>query len=146
MQPRNEEPTPSYRLAAEVPAGYTPESAGPTEASGSIEGRLLRMLFKAFGNPRVQIILWNGEAVCTSAEPPVANMHIADRATLVRLCADPDVQFGEGYSAGNDRGRRRSRAVDRGTLSRRRRPVGKQCNLAGSANRTCGCIVARRTR
>ena len=58
------------------------------------------MLLTAFGNPRVQIILWNGEAVCTSAEPPVANMRIADRATLVRLCADPDLQFGEGYSAG----------------------------------------------
>jgi cyclopropane-fatty-acyl-phospholipid synthase len=100
MQSRNEEPETSYRLAAEFPAGYTPESAGPTEASGSMEARLLRMLLTAFGNPRVQIILWNGEAVCTSAEPPVANMRIADRATLVRLCADPDLQFGEGYSAG----------------------------------------------
>jgi cyclopropane-fatty-acyl-phospholipid synthase len=100
MQSGNEESTPSYRLATEVPAGFTPDSAGPAEASGSLEGRLLRMLLTAFGNPRVQIILWNGEAICTSAEPPVANMRIADRATLVRLCSDPDLQFGEGYSAG----------------------------------------------
>ena len=27
-------------------------------------------------------------------------MHIADRRTLVRLCMDPDMEFGELYSAG----------------------------------------------
>jgi cyclopropane-fatty-acyl-phospholipid synthase len=64
-----------------------------------VEGRLLRTLLAAFGNPPLEIVLWNGERVRSAADP-VASMHVADRGTLLRLCADPDLQFGEGYAAG----------------------------------------------
>ena len=102
MQTGNEGPNTSFRVAADAPAGYA--QGGPRRSGsarpGSVEGRLLRMLLNVFGDPRVRMVLWNGDAVCTSAEPPVATMHIADRPTLIRLCADPDLQFGESYSAG----------------------------------------------
>jgi cyclopropane-fatty-acyl-phospholipid synthase len=65
-----------------------------------METRLIRALLEAFGDPRVEIVLWNGARVSTANSDPVASLHIADRATLVRLCADPDLQFGEGYSNG----------------------------------------------
>jgi cyclopropane-fatty-acyl-phospholipid synthase len=101
MQSRDEEPTTSFRLATDAPAGYARDAAeADGGAASSLEGRLLRMLLNVFGDPRIQIILWNGEAISTCAEPPIASMRIADRATLIRLCMDPDVQFGEGYSAG----------------------------------------------
>lgn len=61
--------------------------------------RLLRALLQAFGNPRIAVVLWSGERIASSDEA-VATLRIADRATLVRLCTDPDVQFGDAYSAG----------------------------------------------
>jgi cyclopropane-fatty-acyl-phospholipid synthase len=64
----------------------------------SLEGRMLRALLHAFGDPPVQIALWNGERV--GAAEPVATLHVPNRSTLVRLCRDPDLQFGELYSAG----------------------------------------------
>ena len=105
MHTGNEGSGSSFRVAAEASAGYA--QGGPGRAGavrpGSVEGRLLRMLLKVFGDPRVRIVLWNGDSVCTSTEPPVASLHIADRPTLIRLCSDPDVQFGEGYSDGSIR-------------------------------------------
>lgn len=65
-----------------------------------METRLIRALLTAFGNPRAEIVLWNGERIGPPDGNPVASLHLADRATLIRLCADPDVQFGEGYSGG----------------------------------------------
>jgi cyclopropane-fatty-acyl-phospholipid synthase len=80
-------------VAAPAPA------ARPDLSHLSVEGRLVRTLLAAFGNPRLEIVLWNGDRV-RSTQQPIASLHVADRATLVRLCADPDLQFGEGYSAG----------------------------------------------
>lgn len=59
---------------------------------------MLRALGHAFGDPPVQLAIWNGERV--GPENAVATIHIPDRATLVRLCGDPDLQFGELYSVG----------------------------------------------
>ncbi|HLS80058.1 MAG TPA: cyclopropane-fatty-acyl-phospholipid synthase family protein [Steroidobacter sp.] len=87
-------------LAAESASGYAGEGVAVAQ-SASLEGRMLRLLLSAFGDPRVRIVLWNGESICTSPETPVATVRLANRATLLRLCADPDVQFGEGYSAGD---------------------------------------------
>jgi cyclopropane-fatty-acyl-phospholipid synthase len=71
-----------------------------TEAPRSIEGKLIRNLLALFGNPRVQIMLSTGEVVGSTEVPAVVRVRVADRATLVKLCADPDMQFGEAYSAG----------------------------------------------
>ncbi|MBL8265167.1 SAM-dependent methyltransferase [Steroidobacter sp.] len=102
MQTSRERPLTTFRVADQAPPGSARrESAQPAPASQSrsLEGRMLQALFHAFGDPPVEFALWNGERVRTDTEP-VATMHIPDRATLVRLCRDPDMQFGELYSDG----------------------------------------------
>ncbi|WP_206606178.1 SAM-dependent methyltransferase [Steroidobacter cummioxidans] len=93
----------TYRVADNAPPGPARRDSSaqpvPTPRT-SLEGRMLRALLHAFGDPPVQIALWNGERVQTSVTEAVATLHIPDRATLVRLCRDPDVQFGELYSVG----------------------------------------------
>ena len=102
MQTSQERPTTTFRVADSAPSGSmrrdsSAHPAPPSEAQ-SLEGRMLRALLHAFGDPPVQFALWNGERV--GAVEPVATLHIPDRSTLVRLCRDPDLQFGELYSIG----------------------------------------------
>ncbi len=62
--------------------------------------RLLQWLLKAMGNPPVRFILWNGEEVYGSEDPPIAQVYIGDRAALLRLATNPDLNFGDIYSSG----------------------------------------------
>lgn len=104
MQTANESAarsSPATRSPAD--ASRTPvlrTSAVMDDTRGSLEGRLISRLLEAFGNPRIGFVLWNGERIANADVPPVATLHLSDRTTLLRLLADPDVQFGEAYSAG----------------------------------------------
>lgn len=104
MQTSHERPISTFRVANDAPRSSTRQEASslPTSASRprSLEGRLLGALLHAFGDPPVQFALWNGERIGSVAGDPVATLHIPDKGTLMRLCADPDMQFGELYSAG----------------------------------------------
>src|SRR5262249_48118943 len=82
-----------------TPGAQEPQVVGTalTRKPLSLESRLIRSMLSTFGNPRVRIVLWNGDEISTSDEAPVLTAKIADRATLLKLCADPDLQFGEGY-------------------------------------------------
>ena len=79
---------------------YEPPQAVADDARYSMETRLIRTLMHAFGNPPIAFALWNGDRIAPLGSAPVATLRIADRRTLLRLCTDPDVQFGELYSAG----------------------------------------------
>jgi cyclopropane-fatty-acyl-phospholipid synthase len=94
--------TSTYRVAnpSAVAARPGPAPAPDGSRSRSMEGRMLRALLHAFGDPPIQFALWNGDHVMGGVGEPVATMHIPDRRTLVRLCMDPDMEFGELYSAG----------------------------------------------
>jgi len=74
----------------------------PLERKGrSVEGRLLSRLLAFLGDPPLEFVLWTGESVRPAvAADPVASLHIADRAALFGLLADPQVRFGESYSDG----------------------------------------------
>jgi cyclopropane-fatty-acyl-phospholipid synthase len=74
----------------------------PLERQGrSVEGRLLSRLLAFLGDPALEFVLWTGESVRPAAvADPVASLHIADRAALFGLLADPQVRFGESYSDG----------------------------------------------
>jgi len=82
----------------EVQDRYPDPEAG--QRRPSVSGRILLSLLQAFGNPRVEIELWDGERIHCGDAAPAATLRIADRATLLRLCADPDIQFAEAYSDG----------------------------------------------
>lgn len=103
MQTSEQRPMTTFRVANDAPhSSARQDSAPPAPAShaSSLEGRMLQALLHAFGDPPVQFALWNGDRVWSGTDEPVATLHIPDKATLLRLCADPDMQFGELYSVG----------------------------------------------
>jgi cyclopropane-fatty-acyl-phospholipid synthase len=69
-------------------------------APKSIDGRLLRYMMRTLGDPPVQVSLWNGETVSPACGDPMAHVRIANRASLVKLLADPEFQFGECFCDG----------------------------------------------
>src|SRR5262245_17675954 len=102
MQTTDQASSSATRVASDAHSAYAPlhDSAATSDSRPSAGARLIRKLMSAFGNPRVQFVLWNGERVSPPGVVPVVSIHLHDRATLLRLCADPDLQFGELYSAG----------------------------------------------
>ncbi len=69
----------------------------------SLEARLLQYLLHTLGDPPIRFILWNGESVtagANNASQLVGGLRIADRATLLKLVLNPNLYFGEAYSAG----------------------------------------------
>lgn len=75
-------------------------SAGPASEPASAGGKLLRKLLEAFGNPPVEVVLWDGERVAAPGIQPVATVRIADRGVPLALMRDPQVRFGDLYSEG----------------------------------------------
>ena len=72
-------------------------------ASGSLhplEKRLLCGALDLMGFMPVCFVLWDGQEVAPSTAPPIARILVGDRDALLRLIANPDLQFGELYGAG----------------------------------------------
>ena len=65
----------------------------------SLEKRLLRMILRRLVKP-VRVVLWNGEEISESIDPPSARITVRDEATLWGLILNPDLHFGEAYSKG----------------------------------------------
>jgi len=80
-----------------------PLQYGPGRATGNVhalEKELLRKTLDLIGFLPVCFVLWDGQEVAPSTAPPVARILVRDRDALLRLIANPDLQFGEMYSAG----------------------------------------------
>jgi cyclopropane-fatty-acyl-phospholipid synthase len=73
-------------------------ASGPTP--GSFGGRLLRRLLSELGDPPVEFILWSGERIAPASSTPAIKIRVHDRATLLRVVRDPQVQFGDAYADG----------------------------------------------
>lgn len=68
---------------------------------GTIGARLLRRLLKRLGNPPVEFLLgWTGERIAPDGIRPQNRVRISDRRTMVGLIANPQLRFGDAYSAG----------------------------------------------
>jgi cyclopropane-fatty-acyl-phospholipid synthase len=61
---------------------------------------LLRALLKGVGSPAVGAALWDGQDLTAGSGAPF-RVIIHNRATLLRLIANPLLNFGDDYSAGN---------------------------------------------
>lgn len=70
------------------------------ESRHSIVGALMQRFLAALGNPPVGFVLPGGETVGTARADLVARLHFRDRATALRLIADPHLHFGDAYSDG----------------------------------------------
>ena len=82
---------------------HVPLLYGPGRANGNVhalEKELLRKTLDLIGFLPVCFVLWDGQEVAPSTAPPVARILVRDRDALLRLIANPDLQFGEMYSAG----------------------------------------------
>ena len=72
----------------------------PLAPPGSIDGRLVRYLLRSLGDPPLGVSLWNGETFSPEAGAAVAQVRITNRASLLKLLADPEFQFGECFCDG----------------------------------------------
>ena len=76
---------------------------GNGNSRGSVhpmEKGLLAKTLDLIGFLPVSLALWDGQEIGRSTVAPVARILIRDRGALLRLIANPDLQFGEMYSAG----------------------------------------------
>ena len=64
-----------------------------------VEKLLVARAMRAFGNPPVEVVLWDGQEITGHQENTVARVLIRDRGALFQLFADPELYFGELYSA-----------------------------------------------
>ena len=60
----------------------------------------LRQILAILGNPHLRLILWNGEEMNPASGQAVATVILRDRSVLLKILANPDLGFGDGYSAG----------------------------------------------
>jgi cyclopropane-fatty-acyl-phospholipid synthase len=63
------------------------------------EKLLLARMMRAIGNPQLQIVLWDGQVISNHENKPITRVLIHDRGALLKLIADPELNFGEMYSA-----------------------------------------------
>jgi len=63
------------------------------------EKYLLEKMMRAIGDPPVQVVLWNGHEIQNSKGIMGAKVFISDRSALLKLVLDPELNFGELYSA-----------------------------------------------
>lgn len=71
-----------------------------TGRSWPFERWLLSQVLSACGNPPVRILLWDGTAIASNNGESTGSVTIRDRSTLWKLMLDPNVTFGDAYSAG----------------------------------------------
>jgi cyclopropane-fatty-acyl-phospholipid synthase len=86
--------------------GFTdfPDSAAsrapPRLAPSSLEARVLRRLLAKVGDPAIEFVLWNGEHLAPTGCAPIVRVRIHERRTLFALLRNPQLEFGDAYSAG----------------------------------------------
>jgi cyclopropane-fatty-acyl-phospholipid synthase len=68
--------------------------------SRAFDAMLVRLLLKGFSGVPLGFALWDGTRLPSDTARPVVWIHIHDRQSLLRLALNPDLQFGELYSAG----------------------------------------------
>jgi cyclopropane-fatty-acyl-phospholipid synthase len=83
------------------PAGTTlsGERRRATGVVFPLERFLVAKMLHAFGDPPIDILLWNRQTIPSRSGNAVASVLIRDRGALFKLVADPELNFGELYSA-----------------------------------------------
>jgi cyclopropane-fatty-acyl-phospholipid synthase len=93
--PPAESPSETRSLSSNASAAASSPAAAP-----SFKGRLVARLLRTFGDPPVELVLWNGERIAPPRLRPVATVRLADRGVLLALVRDPQLAFGDLYSEG----------------------------------------------
>jgi cyclopropane-fatty-acyl-phospholipid synthase len=80
-----------------------PQATGRSAAGGSsrpLDHWLVRRMLAWMHEPPVVVRLWDGTEIRPSTPAPEATMEIRDRGALLALVLNPDLNFGDLYSAG----------------------------------------------
>jgi cyclopropane-fatty-acyl-phospholipid synthase len=79
-----------------------PAKAGDSTFSSvtALERGIARHLLASHCDPRVRLVLWNGEELASSDVPPMARVVLRDRALLRELILHPEVGLGDAYASG----------------------------------------------
>lgn len=76
-------------------------SASPAQDHPSrFDAWLLRRLYSSLGNPQIRITLENSLQLSPQGAYPIATIVIQDRRTLLQMLLDPQLGFGDAYTAG----------------------------------------------
>ena len=78
-------------------------NVGTPSTDGAVTGLdrwLVKTALRLAGNPDLTVRLWNGETFAGSNNPQIATFEILSRKTLWLLVVNPDLQFGDAFSAG----------------------------------------------
>jgi cyclopropane-fatty-acyl-phospholipid synthase len=86
--------------ASEVARGIDDRRVAASGTSSALERTVLLRIAEGLGNPRVRLALWDGFEVAPRGVELSGRLWFRDRGALFRIAADPDMQFGEMYSAG----------------------------------------------
>lgn len=78
----------------------TEQRRGPIAGPRAPERWAAEQLLRFTGSPPGEIELWNGERIRPAAEEIRYTLHIGDRKALYALIANPNLAFGDLYSAG----------------------------------------------
>ncbi len=65
----------------------------------SAEKLLLARMMESLGNPPLRLVLWDGQELACEGRAPIARVVIRDRGALLKLIANPELGFGEMYTA-----------------------------------------------
>ena len=65
----------------------------------SAEKLLLVRMMESLGNPPLALVLWDGQEIARPEKPPIGRVLIRDRGALLKLIANPELGFGEMYTA-----------------------------------------------
>jgi len=65
-----------------------------------LERRLARRILETSGDPRIRLVLWNGEELRSSDVPPAGRVVFRDRRLIWDLALHPDLGLGNAYADG----------------------------------------------
>ena len=99
----SQERTQAYAKAMSACADRAPREIEPRPDPGnkvfSAEKLLLARMMESLGNPPLDLVLWDGQEIASPGKHSVARVLIRDRGALLKLIANPELGFGEMYTA-----------------------------------------------
>ena len=99
----SQEQTEHYVKTSGAAAHRAARAGGPWPALGNraflAERLLLARMMESLGKPPLDLVLWDGQVIASASAAPVAQVLIRDRGALLKLIANPELGFGEMYTA-----------------------------------------------
>ena len=95
--------TEAYIKAGSGGADCAPRETEPRPVLGgkvfAPEKLLAARMMESLGSPPIDLVLWDGQEIASPRRPAVARVLIRDRGALLKLIANPELGFGEMYTA-----------------------------------------------